>query len=331
MTTYSNRNNIPLSLAVFLASDNYDYNKDPHTISVTTLLKPTRQVVLAARVPESLGVVDISALVQARMGQSIHDGVERSWVHDHVKSLTALGYPKKVIDLVRINPTDDELKANPDLIPIYLEQRASKKFGKWTLSGKFDFIGDGRVEDFKSTSTFTWTNSTKDEDYILQGSMYRVLNPEKITQDVMAIQFIFTDWSALRARTEKNYPPSRTAERVLTLRPLADTERFIVGKLEELERSWDLPEDQLQLCTDKELWRSEPVFKYYKNPDNDKPGGRSTKNFDNRHDAQLLFVKDGSVGKVKEVPGAPMACKYCAAFPICSQAAAMVASGDLIL
>lgn len=331
MTTFSNRNNIPLSLAVYLASDNYDYNKDPFTISVTTLLKPTRQVVLAARVPESLGVTDIGALVQARMGQAVHDAIERSWTDDYQKSLTALGYPKRVIDLVRVNPTDAELRDNPDLIPIYLEQRASKKFGKWTLSGKFDFIGDGRVEDFKTTSTFTWTNNTKDEDYILQGSMYRVLNPEKITQDVMAIQFIFTDWSALRARSEKNYPPARSMERVLTLRPLADTERFIVGKLDELERSWDLPEDQLQLCTDKELWRSDPVFKYYKKPENDKPGGRSTKNFDNRHDAQLLFVSDGSVGKIKEVPGAPMACKYCAAFPICSQAAAMVASGDLVL
>lgn len=331
MSTFSNRNNIPLSLAVYLASDNYDYNKDPNTISVTTLLKPVRQVVLAARVPESLGVIDIGSLVQARMGQAVHDAIERSWVENHHDSLATLGYPKKVIDLVRINPTDEELAGNPDLIPIYLEQRASKRFGKWLLSGKFDFIGDGRVEDFKTTSTFTWTNNTKDEDYILQGSMYRVLNPEKITQDVMAIQFIFTDWSALRARTEKNYPPSRSMERVLTLRPLAETERFIVDKLGQLERNWDLPEAELPLCNDKELWRSDPVFKYYKKPENDKPGGRSTKNFDNRHDAQLLFVSDGSIGKVKEVPGSPMACKYCAAFPICSQAAAMVASGDLVL
>lgn len=331
MTTFSNRNNIPLSLAVYLASDNYDYNNDPFAISVTTLLKPVRQVVLAQRVPETLGVTDISSLIQARMGQAIHDAIERAWTDNHAESLTALNYPKAVINLVRINPTAEELAGNPDLIPIYLEQRASKQFGKWRVSGKFDFIGDGRVEDFKTTSTFTWTNNNKDEDYILQGSMYRVLNPEKITQDVMAIQFIFTDWSPLRARTEKNYPPTRSAERVLTLRPLAETERWMTQKLGQLEAAWDLPEDQLPLCTDKELWRSDPVFKYYKNPANDKPGGRSTKNFDNRHDAQIKLIEDGNVGIVKEVPGAPMACKYCAAFPICSQAAAMVASGDLVL
>lgn len=331
MTQFSNRGNIPLSLAVYLASDNYDYNSDPFTMSVTTLLKPVRQVVLAGRVPPSEGIQDISGLIQARMGQAIHDAIERAWKDNHGKSLTSLGYPAKVIDLVRINPTDEELAANPDLIPIYLEQRASKKFGKWTVSGKFDFIGDGRVEDFKTTSTFTWTANNKDEDYILQGSMYRVLNPTKITQDVMAIQFIFTDWSPLRARSEKNYPPTRSAERVLTLRPLAETERWINERLDLFERNWDLPEDELPLCTDKELWRSDPVFKYYKNPASDKPGGRSTKNFDNRHDAQIRLVEDGSVGIVKEVPGSPTACKYCAALPICAQAAAMVASGDLVL
>lgn len=329
MTTFSNRSNIPLSLAVFLASDNYDYNQDAHTISVTTLLKPTRQIILGARVPEELGVADISGLVQARMGQAIHDAIERSWTENHQGSLKALGYPAKVIDLVLINPTAEQLYDG--CIPIYLEQREARKLGKWLITGKYDFIGDGRVEDFKSTSTFTWTNNTKDEDYILQGSFYRWLNPQKVTQDVMAIQFIFTDWSALRARSEKNYPPQRTMERVLTLRPLAEVERYASDKLHTLETLWDAPQEDLPLCSDKELWRSAPVWKYYKNPANDKPGGRSTKNFDNALDAQLILVSDGNVGKVKEVPGSPMACKYCKAFPICTQAARMVASGDLIL
>lgn len=330
MTTFSNRNNIPLSLAVFLASDTYDHNPDPNTISVTTLLKPTRQIILASRVPEALGVQDISGLVQSRMGQSIHDGVERAWLNDYQAALAKLGYPQRVIDLVRVNPTPEELASNPDLIPVYLEQRASKRFGKWTVSGKFDFIGDGRVEDVKSTSTFTWTNSNKDEDYILQGSCYRVLNPEKITQDVMAIQFIFTDFSPLRARSEKNYPPSRTAERVLKLKSIAETEAFITGKLSELERFWDVDQADLPLCTDKELWRSEPVYKFYAKAENATNGGRSTKNFDNKHDANVFLATKGS-GVIKEVPGQPTACKYCAAFPICTQAAAMVASGDLVL
>jgi hypothetical protein len=36
---YTNASNIPPAVAVFLATDNYDY--DPHTISATALLKTT--------------------------------------------------------------------------------------------------------------------------------------------------------------------------------------------------------------------------------------------------------------------------------------------------
>ena len=49
MRKYLNNSNVPLSLAVFLATDNYDHESD--TISATTLIKPLRQIILAARVP----------------------------------------------------------------------------------------------------------------------------------------------------------------------------------------------------------------------------------------------------------------------------------------
>jgi len=43
---YANVSDVPLALAVFLATDSYDYNPDPNTVSATTLLKPIRQIVL---------------------------------------------------------------------------------------------------------------------------------------------------------------------------------------------------------------------------------------------------------------------------------------------
>ena len=48
MTQFSNNSNITLSMAVWLATDDYDHNDK--VISVTTLLKPIKQTVLAARV-----------------------------------------------------------------------------------------------------------------------------------------------------------------------------------------------------------------------------------------------------------------------------------------
>lgn len=326
MAQYGNVSAVPLSLAVFLATDTYDHNDDPNTISATSLLKPIRQIVLSARVPQEDAVVDLIQMVASRMGTAIHDAIERSWTENHNTALEALGYPKKVIEKIRINPSKEDL--TDDCIPIYLEQRAYKKVGRFLVSGKFDFVGEGRVEDFKTTSTFTAINNTNDEKYIQQGSIYRWLNPDIITKDEMAIQFIFTDWSKAKAMQDPNYPQNRIQQRVFMLKSVNETQAFVERKLAQIEQYWDADENELPRCTDEELWRSEPVFKYYKNPASTK---RSTKNFDNQQDAMLRYIEDGSVGLVKEVPGQVTACKYCPAFSICSQKDELIAAGDLIL
>ena len=324
MSKYANTSSVPLSLAVFLASDFYDHEEN--TISATSLIKPLRQIVLSARVPEDMTPLDLVNLVPSRMGSAIHDAIERSWKDNYQVALDSLGYPKRVIEKIRINPKPEELTDGQ--IPIYLEQRAHKQVGKFLISGKYDFIGDGRVEDFKSTSTFTAMNNTNDEKYIWQGSIYRWLNPQIITKDEMAIQFIFTDWSKAKDMQDPKYPQQRIQQRILPLKSIQETDAFIKRKLGQIEQYWDVPEDQIPLCTDADLWRSEPVFKYYKNPEK---RARSTKNFDNRHDAQLRYIEDGSVGIVVEQPGQVTACKYCPAFAVCSQKDALIASGDLVL
>lgn len=326
MSKYANTSSVPLSLAVFLVTDNYDHDQDESTISATALIKPLRQIVLSARVPEDMTPVDLVNLVPSRMGSAIHDAIERSWKDNYSNALAILGYPKRVIEKIRINPKPEEL--TDGVIPIYMEQRAKKTVGKFTVTGKYDFIGDGRVEDFKSTSTYTATNNTNDEKYIWQGSIYRWLNPQIITKDEMAIQFIFTDWSKAKAKADPKYPQQRIQQRILPLKSIQETDAFVTRKLNQIEQYWGATEEQLPPCTDTDLWRSEPVFKYYKNPEK---RARSTKNFDNRHDAQLRYIEDGSVGIVVEQPGQVTACKYCPAFAVCSQKDALIASGDLVL
>ena len=326
MGKYANFSAVLLSLAVFLATDHYDHDEDPNTISATALLKPIRQLVLSARVPENMNQVDLVQMVPSRMGTAIHDAIERAWKHNAPNAMQALGYPKRVIEQIRINPKPEDIQDG--IIPVYMEQRAYKQVGKYRISGKYDFIGDGRVEDFKSTSTYTAMNNTNDEKYAWQGSIYRWLNPQLITKDEMAIQFIFTDWSKAKAMQDPKYPQQRIQQRIIPLKPIQETDAFVKRKLSQIEKYWDAKEDQLPLCSDEDLWRSEPVFKYYKNPASRK---RSTKNFDNRHDAQLRFIEDGSVGIVVEQPGQVTACKYCAAFALCSQKDALIASGDLVL
>ena len=326
MSKYSNTSSIPLSMAVFLASDNYDYQDEQHYISATSLIKPLRQLILASRVPEGSNQVDLANMVASRMGAAIHDAIERAWVNNYRQAMEVLGYPSKIINKIQINPKPEELKE--DSIPIYLEQRAYKQVGKWTIGGKFDFVGDGRVEDFKSTSVYTAINNRKDDDYILQGSIYRWLNPTLITKDEMAIQFIFTDWSAAKAKADPAYPQSRIQQRVLMLKSINETDSFIKRKLAAIEKYWDAPEEDIPDCIDEDLWRSEPVWKYYKNPTK---MSRSTKNFEDKQDAYIRLAQDGNVGVVVEVPGQVTACKYCSGFVVCTQKDRLILAGELLI
>lgn len=143
--------NIPLPLAVFLATDDYDY--DPTAISATALMKPIRQLILTKRVNPEDNPIDIAGLVSSRMGSAIHAAIEKAWLNPK-QALKALGMPAKLADNVMINPSKPILELNPNAIPVYMEQRAYKQVGKYKVSGKFDFVAEGRVQDFKSTSTY---------------------------------------------------------------------------------------------------------------------------------------------------------------------------------
>ena len=321
-----NVGDVPLALAVFLASDYYDYNDDPYTVSATTLLKPLRQIILPARIPAGDGLVDLASMMSNRLGAAVHDGVEKAWLTNAKPAMRALGFPNRVVDRIVVNP---ELKPEEDQIPIYLEQRLKKQVGKWTVTGKFDFVGEGRVTDFKTASVWSYMNQVNADKQTKQGSIYRWLDPKLITQDEMDIIHIFMDWKAGMTKSDPSYPAQRFKKQVFPLLSVQETENFIRRKLDLIEQHWDTPEEDLPECDDEELWRSEPVFKYYKSGDTSK--SRSTKNFDSMHDARLRLIEDGSVGAIKEVPGQVTACKYCPSFVICTQKDQLIQAGDLVM
>lgn len=325
MTQYTNIGALPISMQVFLATDHYDHNSDPNTVSVTSLIKPIRQKVLGSRVSSKDGMVDLVAMVPSRVGTAIHDGIERAWTGDYKATLKLLGYPEKFINSIVINKPIDEV--TEDEHPIYFEQRLSKQVGDMTVTGKFDFIADGTVEDFKTTSTYSAMNGNNDEKYILQGSIYRWLNPKMITAPLMAIQFIFTDWSGAKAAADPSYPQQRTMRKQFSLKPINETDNYVRTKLAEMAQYMDAEEHLLPLCSDSDLWRSEPVYKYYKDPTKTL---RSTKNFSDKQAAHIHAASLG-VGVVIEKPGQVTACKYCPGFTLCTQKDTLIANGELVL
>lgn len=330
---YTNLAGVPLSVAVWLAHDEYDHNPDTNTISVTSLIKPVREIVLANRIivedeyePEP---VEIIGQVASSMGTAFHDSIERAWLSEKLMdTLKELGVVKRVREKIVINPSPAEVEAG--CIPVYMEQRAHKKVGKTTVSGKFDFVMGGAVEDFKSTSTFTYVNKTNDDKFKLQGSLYRWLNPDIITEDFMKIQYIFTDWMAVRAKSDPNYPQQRVLEYPIELYSVAQTDKYVKARLKQVHDLADTPDELLPDCTPDELWQRDPVFKYYKNPATAAKGGRSTKNLNTLLEANQLKAKNGGVGVVKTVFGEAKACNYCKAASICGQRDRLIEEGILV-
>uniref|UniRef100_A0AAU6W0I7 Exonuclease n=1 Tax=Pseudomonas phage Arace01 TaxID=3138526 RepID=A0AAU6W0I7_9VIRU len=313
----TNNSDVSLALAVWLLHDEYDYIDKPNYISVTTLMRPLRQIVLPRRIPKEDRTADVTDFLSRGLGHSIHDSIEKAWKTGYQRSLGLLGYPEKVIARVVINPTPEQLAALKDPIPIYIEQRAFKEINGWTVGGKFDIVTEGIVQDFKSTSAYTWLFGGRDDEHQLQGSLYRWLNPEKITEDFIRINYIFTDWQKMQARTNPKYPQKRVEAKDIVLMDITDTEQWVAGRLKLVETYMGKPEKDLPECTPEELWMSDPAYKYYANPAN--TTGRSTKNFTNLKEANEFMASKGGKGVVLTIPGEPKRCGFCEAFPVCSQ------------
>lgn len=330
---YSNNGNVPLALALWLANDTYSggNNMSAKRISVTSLLKPIKQLILSMHAPEM--ETDVLSFFASRNGTAVHDAVEATLKSgDFKRAALKLGYEQSDVDRMLVNPTPEELAAHTNPYPIYSEIRGDKDIMGWTVTGEFDLIINGQLEDIKNTKTYAYTKKTNDDKYIDQGSMYRWLFPQYVTKPDMAINFLFSDWTQVKAGIDPNYPPFPIAQRKFPLKSIQQTEIEIINKLTEIDSFLNVPlndlEDLLPPCNDEELWRSESEFKYYSKPD----AVRATKaGFTSFSEAMTYMHNEkNGIGVVKEIKGEVKACNWCKAFPVCKQKNNYIMSGELI-
>lgn len=322
----TNKTNIPLSLAVMLATDTYDYVLDPEYISATALLRPMRSIVLERNMDRTILHTDISELIASKIGTSVHDSLEKAWVNNHVKALSALGFDDAFISRILINP-DRTTTLPPNALPVYLEQRRVKNFEGFKIGGKFDLVMEGALRDLKTTGVYSWINQSNREHYIQQGSIYRWLNQDIVTESIMYIDYIFTNWNATTASKAKvgEYPPHKALAQEYPLMSINETEAFIASKLDAIRELSNKEQYELPLCTKEELWQGDTVYKYYANPEKTL---RATKNFTALHDAEVYRVAKGK-GIVKTVAAEAKRCSYCNARSVCTQAAGLEIQGIL--
>ena len=248
----------------------------------------------------------------SRRGTAIHSALENVWTNDNLrnKALDFLGL-KELKERIVIN----KHKENPNQIEIWLEQRAYKTIDNMTVNGQFDMVMDGQVVDYKNTSVFTYMHGSKVEDYKLQGSIYRWLNPDLITNDKIKIIYIMHDWTSRDAKINQNYPQTPIIAVDYDLYSLDYIENFIKNKIQEINNG-GAPE-----CV-ASLKLSDPIWQYFSKPDSKK----ASKNFTNQTDANHYMLTK-SKGFIKMKPRVATGCKYCKARSICKQYADLLLQG----
>jgi len=336
---YTKPEHLPLSVALWLTFDEYDYVDKQNYISATSLLKPTKQTILAARYRQSPLANKPDNLMQRfanRLGTAVHNSIDMAWDVHLKRGLQLLGHPDKVAEnTVVFNentgmPSDEEiakLRAEGKNI-IIKEVRMFRDFGKYIIGGKTDFVINGVPEDFKTVKTWAYGDEVKLKKELMQISIYRWLNPVAIWEDHGRIIQIFMDWMKGQ-KIRAGYPQEPIVAHTMELHSFAEVERFIEGKIRELEHYMDLPESELPRCTDEDLWRGKDSIKYYSDPAKAKdPKARSTKNFENLHEAEMHRQSKGK-GVIKIVKGKVKACAYCAGYDMCQQKDEYLADGTL--
>ena len=134
----------------------------------------------------------------------------------------------------------------------------------------------------------------------------------------------FTDWKESSAKADPKYPQSPITPYKIPLLSDEDTLASIQEFIHQLETHENTAEPELPMCSDEELWRDDPVYKYYKDP---LKKARSTKNFSDFIEARKFFAEQGFVGELVTVPGMCMACNYCEVSANCTQYKQLKAEG----
>lgn len=328
----TNRADINLCTAVWLAANEYEFKPNWKAFSATGLLNPIKSIILSYRHKEQSGVLtqDITDLVPSRMGTALHTSVEYVWNNPELrhKAMNRLGIPYNIQERIAVNPG---VNKNPPLqenqLPIYMEIRRQRKMGNTTISGMPDFVWQGQVQDLKSTKVYNWIHHGNDKKYMMQGSIYRWIMPEIITKPTMQVNFIFTNWNPAEAqrRASEGYPQYAVGQRTLELMPIMDIERWLKERIKLIHKYKDVLEVDMPLCTPEDVWQKEATWAYYKNPN----AKRATKLFDNQYAAELWRAQQGPGGRIEERPGEVKFCTFCAGRPICKQAEEYIQQGLL--
>lgn len=227
MSKITNRLNLPKQLVDLISSD---YQPKKHQYSCTTILKPTRQVILERRHNDEIEQ-DVSEMVWCIFGILAHSVIENSQ-----EDVGQFKEEKLKVDLGKY----------------------CKELEGYYLSGRSDMIDllDKCITDWKTASC--WKVIYKDfEDWRKEMLIYAwaVKDMGFEIDKAQAIAFL-KDHNKTKAKVDSSYPqlPVWVEKFKFTDKDFKEIEEFIKNRFLELKKYEDVPDEELPMCSMEERW-----------------------------------------------------------------------------
>lgn len=278
---YTNNLGLPDSIVQAVTNDPYDAGQSD--ISVTRLISSPYQVQLINRHRDEL-TEDVSDRIWALMGQVGHGILERM---------------------------DIDLATSVAEERLFLNARELGFDFDYIISGAFDLIEKGELNDFKFTSVWSRDGKIEWEQQLnmlryLCAKQYEKTGDSRYIIAAIRIIAIYRDWQKSKT-VQGDYPKSQVEPIEVDLWPLDKAEEFIK------ERIRLHTDPNPEPCTDEERWATKPVFALMKD------GRKSAvKLYEDKDEADAACASAGKGHTVVERPKTYRRCEsYCSAATVC--------------
>ncbi len=269
----TNNTNLPQPF-VKMAEDHYEIK--PKRYSVTTLLKPVREILLNRRYNDVIEQ-DCSDMIWALFGQATH----------------------AVLEKYSVGKTE------------FAEEKLEYKLDNgYTVSGVIDLydMEKSEVVDYKTASV--WKVIKQDfEDWRKQGLMYAwLLRKNGLPCNNVIFYAILKDHSASKAKREADYPKSNIYKYEFSVydTEIIEIDKFIRDKIDKIIFYEDKPDDELPLCSIEDRWNDGDKYAVMRK-------GRKTalRVLDSEEEAELYKMNNGG-DYIEKRPGEDKKCNdYC--------------------
>jgi hypothetical protein len=266
-------------------------------LSVTEMTNSPRIVQLANRYPDKLKKDTIESSLPALLGTSTHDMFERYL---------------RAYDVAHPNTYLLERRM------LTVQEAASGRLVR--VAGRFDILERRHILwDIKQTSTFKFVRGNVD-DFEKQLNIYAyMLQLDGIKVDTLKILAVFPDWNKWeRQRQGGSYPPNKMTAYKFELWPFKERHDYFVDRINLHDAASVVPDDQLPLCTDEDMWAAPTKWAVYAS----KQARKASRLFEDKADA-LAYVnnmQDSATAIIRERPGKRTRCAdWCKCSPVCQQ------------